>query len=47
PTRVVKISHPKVTRGGTIVKPNDEESLLKAVNQLIEFIRKKELIYGG
>ena len=44
PTRVVKISHPKVTRGGTIVRPADEESLLKAVDQLIEFIREKELV---
>lgn len=42
PTRVVKISHPKVTRGGTILKPNDEEGLLEAVDRLIDFIGKKE-----
>lgn len=44
PTRVVKISHPKVARSGTIVRPADEESLSKAINQLIKFMRKKELI---
>lgn len=44
PTRVIKISHPKVTRSGMIVKPTDEVSLLKATNQLIKFLQKKELI---
>ena len=44
PTRVVKISHPKVTRSGTIVRPADEVSLLKAIDQLIKFMQKKELI---
>ncbi len=44
PTRVVKISHPKVARGGTVLKPADEESLLKAVDRLVDFMQKKELI---
>jgi len=43
PTRVVKIGHPKVTRSGTIVKPNGEESLLKAIDQLIKFMQKKRI----
>jgi len=44
PTKVVKIAHPKVTRERTIVKANDKESLIKAVGQMIKFIRKRELI---
>lgn len=44
PTRVVKISHPRIARGGTIVKATDEEKLEEAVEQLIKFLQKKELI---
>ena len=44
PTRVVKIIHPKVTRGGTVVKANDEKSLNEAVSRMIKFMREKELI---
>ena len=44
PTRVVKISRPKVTRNGTFVKATDEESAANAVDQLIDFLRKKQLI---
>ena len=44
PTRVVKITHPKVTRGGTIVKVSDEKTLNEAVIRMIKFMRKKELI---
>jgi len=44
PTRVVKISHPKVTRGGTVVKVNDEESLTEDVSQMLKFMREKELV---
>lgn len=44
PTRVVKIVHPKVTRGGTVVKVNDEESLTEAVSRMIKFMREKELV---
>lgn len=47
PTRVVKISHPKVARGGTVLKASDEESIPEAVNRLIEFMQKKEIIQGG
>ena len=44
PTRVVKIESPKVTRGGTILQASDEESLEKAVMQLIRFMREKEIL---
>ncbi len=44
PTRVIKIETPKVTRGGTILKPADEKDLDDAVNQLIDFLKAKEII---
>ena len=44
PTRVIRIETPRVTRGGTIVKPVDEQGLEDAVNGLIEFLKAKELI---
>lgn len=44
PTRVVKISHPKVTRNGTLLKAKDEESINEAVVKLLAFMRSKEII---
>jgi len=44
PTRVVKIEIPKVTRGGVLLKAMDEQSLESAVDQLVEFLRAKEII---
>jgi len=44
PTRVVKISKPKVTRSGHILKPKDENELNTAVDQLIAYMEKKEII---
>ena len=44
PTRVVKIGHPKVTRNGTIVRATNEESVSEAVDKLLKFMRKKELV---
>ncbi len=44
PTRVVKIESPKVTRGGTILRVTDEESLEAAVDQLLQFIKEKEIV---
>jgi len=44
PTRVVKITHPKVTRRGTIVKISDEKTLNEAVSRMIKFMRGKGLI---
>ena len=44
PTRVIKIETPKVTRGGTIVKPSDEQSLDAAIDQLVDFLKAKEMI---
>jgi len=44
PTRVVKITYPKITRGGTIVKVSDEKTLNEAVGRMIKFMHEKELI---
>lgn len=44
PTRVIKIETPKVTRKGTIIKPADDQSLVDAVDQLIGFLKAKEII---
>jgi len=44
PTRVVKISHPKVTRNGTVLKAKDDESINEAVDKLLVFMRSKEII---
>ncbi|OPL17454.1 MAG: electron transfer flavoprotein subunit beta [delta proteobacterium ML8_D] len=44
PTRVVRISHPKVARGGTVLRPADEEELSEAVDRLVDFIQKEKLI---
>lgn len=44
PTRVVKIETPKVTRGGTILKAGDEQGLVSAVEELIGFLKTKEMI---
>lgn len=44
PTRVVKIESPKVTRGGTLLKAADEESLDQAITELIKFLKAKEIV---
>ncbi|MBN2285993.1 MAG: electron transfer flavoprotein subunit beta/FixA family protein [Tissierellales bacterium] len=44
PTRVVKIETPKVTRGGKILKVVDDQSLNEAVDNLIAFMKMKEII---
>ncbi|PKM84368.1 MAG: electron transfer flavoprotein subunit beta [Firmicutes bacterium HGW-Firmicutes-11] len=44
PTRVVKIETPKVTRGGTILKAVDEESMNDAIEELVEFLKTREMI---
>ncbi len=44
PTRVVKITHPKILRKGVVYKANNEMNLNKAVNRMIEFINLKGLI---
>lgn len=44
PTKVVKIDTPKVTRGGTILKAEDEESVAAAVDRLMEFLETKSVI---
>lgn len=44
PTRVVKISHPKVVRKGEIFKANDEKSINESINQMLKFINKNNLV---
>ena len=44
PTRVVKIEMPKVTRGGKIVPAPDEESAVRAVDGLVDFLKSKDFI---
>ena len=44
PTRVVKIETPKVTRGGKMIKVVDEQSLNQAADELMEFLKAREII---
>ncbi|MDI3546904.1 MAG: electron transfer flavoprotein beta subunit [Halanaerobiales bacterium] len=44
PTRVVKITRPKVTRNGEFIKVVDEESLETAVERLVKFLQEKEIV---
>ena len=44
PTKVVKIETPKVTRTGTLLKANSEETIESAVDQLIEWLKERELV---
>lgn len=44
PTRVVKIFRPKVTRQCRKVTASDEESIAPAVDELVKFLRERELI---
>ncbi|MFA6508145.1 MAG: electron transfer flavoprotein subunit beta/FixA family protein [Treponemataceae bacterium] len=43
PTKVVKIDTPKVTRGGKTVQAGDDESIEKAVDQLLVFLEERGL----
>lgn len=44
PTRVVKITHPKILRKGVVFKAKDEKNLNEAVNQMVKFIHSKGLV---
>jgi electron transfer flavoprotein beta subunit len=44
PTKVVKIDSPKLTRGGTTVRANDDEAVVAAVDKLVEFLDAKGLL---
>lgn len=44
PTKVVKIETPKVTRGGTTVVANDEDGVASAVDELLGFLRARDLV---
>ncbi|MDR3139673.1 MAG: electron transfer flavoprotein subunit beta, partial [Treponema sp.] len=44
PTRVVKIDTPKLTRGGRILRAEDDESLRAAVEELALFLEQRGII---
>ena len=44
PTRVVKIGHPKVARGGSIIKATEEEKIEDAADEFIKFLQKRQLL---
>jgi electron transfer flavoprotein beta subunit len=44
PTRVVKIFRPKVTRQCRMLDAGDEASIETAADQVVEFLRERELI---
>jgi electron transfer flavoprotein beta subunit len=44
PTRVVKVSTPKVTRGGTVVQAKDAEAVAGAVDRLLAFLDERDLL---
>lgn len=44
PTRVVKITTPKVTRGGTMLAAKDRSEMEEAANKLIEYLRKNNFL---
>lgn len=44
PTRVVKIFTPKVTREGEKIIVKDEKTLYQAVDRIMDYLIKKELI---
>ncbi|MBO8131886.1 MAG: electron transfer flavoprotein subunit beta/FixA family protein [Candidatus Marinimicrobia bacterium] len=44
PTRVVKISKPKIARNGQMVYVKDEDDINEAVDSFIEFLKSKEIL---
>ncbi len=44
PTRVVKISTPKVSRDGEMFKPKTDDEMEKVVDRIIEFFEEKEIL---
>ncbi len=44
PTKVVKVSTPKVTRGGTVVQARDADAVAVAVDQLLAFLEARDLL---
>jgi electron transfer flavoprotein beta subunit len=48
PTRVVKVSTPRVTRGGTVVRAPDADAVAGAVDALLAFLAERDLLpHGG
>jgi electron transfer flavoprotein beta subunit len=44
PTRVVKISTPKVSRNGEVLQPRDDVEMNVAIDKLLTFLEHKEII---
>ena len=44
PTRVVKIDYPKVSRAGKIIKVDGDDGLDSAVEELLEFLIRRQLL---
>jgi electron transfer flavoprotein beta subunit len=44
PTKVVKIDTPRVTRGGTTLRAQDDEGVVAAVDSLMEFLAARALV---
>jgi len=47
PTKVVKVATPRVTRGGTIVRAQDEDAVADAVEALLAFLDARDLLPNG
>jgi len=44
PTRVVRITKPQVARRGKMITPKDGHELITAIDGMLEFLKKKEII---
>ena len=44
PTKVVKIETPKVSRGGTVMQATDDQGVVQAVDQLMNYLIAHELV---
>lgn len=47
PTRVIRITSPKVTRAGTLLTASDDQALENAVDALVAFLKTKGIVQGG
>jgi electron transfer flavoprotein beta subunit len=44
PTRVVKIDYPKLSRAGRIIKVNGDDALDSAIEELLEYLVRRQLL---
>ena len=47
PTKVVKVSTPRVTRGGTVIDARDEDAVAGAIDALMVFLEARDLLPSG